>query len=224
MTEVYLAHLEREGYSSATLEAARRWLTLLEGRTGKELMKLRAAELTDFERALRWEPGARGQMYSENTVNQAVDVVRRFYGWAVEGGLLSESPAAHLKTRRVPRKPERELSTEAARELLARPNLGTFTGCRDRAILGLVLEHRTPHQALARAEVGHFCHATGALLMTGRRRGILSLSDGLADDIERYLTEARSGVAAAGEQALFVGRHGHRLTAASFGQILGRHA
>ena len=61
-------------------------------------------------------------------------------------------------------------------------------------------------------------------MVGGRRRGVLSLSDGLAEDLQSYLIEARPGVARAEESALFVSRDGTRMTAASFRAIIDRHA
>jgi site-specific recombinase XerD len=90
--------------------------------------------------------------------------------------------------------------------------------------LGLIIEHQIAFQPLARLDCGHFHYDTGALLVSGRRRGILSLSDGLADDLERYLAEARPGVARVEEPALFVSRDGVRLSDVSFRAILDRHA
>jgi integrase/recombinase XerD len=219
----YLAHLERKGYSAGTCEAARHWLVHLQDRAGDPL-GLTAAELTEYEQSLRWQPHARGRLYSENSVNQAVDTVRRFYRWAVESGHLRKSPAAHLLTRRVPARGRRELSTEEARKLLAGPNRKTFHGLRDRAILGLIIEHRLAYRVLSNLDLGHFHYDTAALLTSGRKRGILSLSDGLAEDIQHYLTQARPAVAKVNEPALFVSRQGSRMTDVSFRTILDRHA
>lgn len=219
----YLAHLEREGYSKATREVARHWLEHLEKQLG-DLVELGRAELTDYDKRLRWQPNTRGQMYSENSVNQAIEAVRRFYRWAVAVGVLKNDPASHLVTRRVPAKPRRELSIGEARKLLSQPDPRTFHGARDRAVLGLIIEHRLAFKALSNLDCGSFHYDTGALLVGGRRRGILSLSDGLAEDLQRYLTEARPGVAKVGESALFVSREGARMSNVSYRAILDRHA
>lgn len=219
----YLAHLEREGYSKATVEANRRWLEHL-AKERKDLTELGPAELTAYEKALRWQPNCRGQMYSENSVNQAIDVIRCFYRWAAEVGHVRKDPSSHMRTRRVPAKPKREISTTEARKLLGQPNAKTFHGARDRAILGLILEHRLAFQALAALDCGSFHYDTGAIMVGGRRRGILSLSDGLAEDLQSYLVEARPGVAKVEESALFVSSDGTRMTPVSFRNILDRHA
>jgi site-specific recombinase XerD len=224
MISAYLGYLEAQGYAAATLEATRRWLEQLHHHTG-DLVELGPAELTGFEQALRWQPNKRGQMYSENSVNQAIDVVRRFYRWAAVVGHVAKDPTSHMTTRRVPAKPKRELSTTEARQLLAQPDPKTFHGARDRAVLGLIIEHRLAFQVLSNLDTSHFHYDTGALMVRGRRRGILSLSDGLADDLQRYLTEARPGMARVDELALFVSRQGGvRMVDVSFRTVLDRHA
>lgn len=220
----YLEHLKESGYSGATVAATKAWLRHLEEHCGGRLAELKAAELTAYQQSLRWQPGPSGKMYAENTVNQATDVVRRFFRWAALAGLIDRDPAAHLTTRRVLAKPRRELSVCEIRKLLAQPDLGTFSGCRDRAILGLIIETRVSAPALSRLEIDHFEPDMAALLVSGRRREILGLSDGLLSDLVRYLGEARPGVAASGETALFIGRAGRRLSPAAFRQVVATHA
>jgi integrase/recombinase XerD len=223
LISAYLAHLEAEGYSAGTRVSTRRWLEGLAAHAGG-LAELGSAELTAFEQRLRWQPNALGKLYSENSVNQAIDAIRRFYRWAAAVSHVVKDPTLHMMTRRVRPKPKRELSTADARKLLAQPNPKTFHGARDRAILGLLIEHRLAFQALANLDTGHFHYDTGALLVGGRHRRILSLSDGLADDLQHYLTGARPGVAKVGEPALFVSRAGVRMTGNSYRTVLDRHA
>lgn len=223
MISCYLEELEAKGYSSATLEVTKRWLKHIQAffePSGHGLATLKDSHLTDYQRSLSWQPGPQGKLYSPNSINQAVDVVRRFYRWANSNGLLDNNPAAHLVTRRAVAKPRCKLTPTEARKLLFCLDLDTFGGSRDRAILGLVLESRVTHPALARLDLGHFQPDTGALWLSGRTSGILSLSDGLVDDLAAYLNKWRPGVAAKGEEALFVSASGHRMTSSAFRAII----
>jgi integrase/recombinase XerD len=223
----YLAHLEGQGYSVATIDATRRWLEHLQAFlacNSRELLSIKDSHLTDYQRSLSWSPGPGGKLYAANSANQAVDVIRRFYRWAHAEGLLSKDPAAHLRTRRVAPRPRRELTATEARQLLAQPNLETFGGARDRAILGLVLEVPMSPPALARLDLEHFQPDTGALWLSGRRSGIVSLSDGLAEDLVAYLRKWRAGVAIKDEPALFVSPRGRRMTGGAFRTIIRAHA
>lgn len=224
MIAAHLEHLEAQGYAPGSVAAATRWLELLERQFPGRLAELKAADLTAFQQSLRWQPGPRGQLYSENTTNQAVDAVRRFYRWATAGGLVAKDPSEHLVTRRPPPIARQELVPSDARKLLMGTDISTFHGCRDRAILGLVLETRASAGALVRLDLEHFQPDVGALLLQGRRREIVSLSDGLCIDLVRYLREARPAVAQPGELAFLVGDHGGRMVNGTFRAIIRAHA
>lgn len=224
MISAHLEDLEAQGYAPGSVTAARRWLELLERQFPGRLASLKAADLTAYQQSLHWQPGPRGKLYAENTVNQAVDTVRRFYRWAVAGGLVAKNPSEHLVTRRPPPIARRELAPSDARKLLMDADISTFHGCRDRAILGLVLETQASSGALVRLDLEHFQPDIGALLLQGRRREIVSLSDGLCIDLVRYLSKARPAVAQPDELAFFVGAHGGRMVCESFRGIIRAHA
>jgi site-specific recombinase XerD len=224
MIAAYLEHLQAEGYSKSTLVAAKRWLKYLELHFNGCLGELKASDLTDFQQSLRWKLGPQGKLYSENSINQAVDVLRGFYRWATLIGLVPKDPTAHLLTRRAPRKAHRELTATEARKLLFHPDPATFHGCRNRAILGLALETRASCGAMARMDLEHFQADIGAILLQGRKREIVSLSDGLCDDLSLYLRQARPGVAKPGEKAFFVSQRGRRMVSKGFHGVIVTHA
>lgn len=221
MIRAYLETLESQGYAKASVAASKTWLERLERQFPGRLTELKPADLTAFQQSLRWQPGPSGKLYAENSVNQAVNAVRRFYRWTVDAGLMGKDPSEHLVTRRQPPTARQELTPAQARKLLLGLDVTTFQGCRDRAILGLALETRASSGALVRLDLEHFQSDVGALLLQGRRREIVSLSDGLCLDLVRYLQEARPAVAGVGERALFVGnRKGQRLTNSAFLAII----
>lgn len=224
MISAHLEHLKAQGYAAVTVTVVKSWLERLERQFPGRLADLKESDLTAFQQSLRWQPGPSGKLYAENSANQAVEAVRRFYRWAVADGLVAKNPSEHLVTKRPPPTARRELSPSDARKLLFGPDISTFHGCRDRAILGLVLETRASAGALVRLDLEDFQADVGALLLQGRRREIVSLSDGLCIDLERYLREARPAVAKTGELAFFVGQHGGRMVCGYFLGIIRTHA
>lgn len=224
MISAHLEHLAAQGYATGSVTAAKHWLERLERQFPGRLAVLKPDDLTAFQQSLRWQPGPSGKLYSDNSANQAVDAVRRFYRWAVAGGLVARDPSEHLVTRRPPPSERRELAATDARKLLMGADISTFHGCRDRAILGLVLETRSSAGALVRLDLEHFQPEVGALLLQGRRREIVSLSEGLCIDLVRYLRQARPTVAQPGETAFFLGEHGGRMVVNSFYGIIRSHA
>lgn len=223
LTAAYGAWLRARGYSVATQKASLIWVEDL-GRWREDVLGLNAAELLAYQKELRWRPNRRGSLYAENSVNQAVEAIRRFYRWALAEGFVRKDPTEKLVTTRPPPKGRLEMTPSQGRKLLATAEPFTFVGCRNRTILGLALETRASGKALARLDLEHFCADTGALLLVGRCREIVSLSEGLLDDCCRYLREGRAGTAKDEEKAFFVGCHGRRLGPENFGVIIRRSA
>ncbi len=220
----FLEFLKQRGYSANTLDISRRWLEHFEARYPVTVDKLRPRDLTTYRQSLCWEPGPRGKLYTEHSVNQAVGVLKSYFRWCGEQGALKKNPAEHLVTRRPPAKEQTTLTPSQARALLESPDLQEPLGLRDRAILGLVLEHRASPCALSRLQLADFQPDTGALLLRGRRRRIVTLSPGLQTDLERYLRLGRAGTAQPGEQALFVSKGGKRMISQTFREVLIRHS
>lgn len=221
MIKEFLQHLESKGYAAATLEASRRWLKYFEARYPVTVDKLRPRDLSAYRQSLCWEPGLRGKLYSENTVNQAVGVLRSYFRWCVEQGLLQKSPAEHLVTRSLPPTKPVVLSPAQTRAVLALPDLDTAVGLRDRAMLGLFVEERASGCSLSRLDIGDFQPDTGALLLRSRKRRIIFPGVGLLADLERYLRLGRAGVANPVEKAFFVTRSGQRMGRQNPLRILG---
>lgn len=221
----HLKALRAGGYAEGSVIAADGWLRNLESfAAGRELTELGPQDLEQWHRELTWRAGPRGSLYSQNTVNQAVGAVRRFYRYLIAQGTLVENPAATLVTPSV-RASKPVWKNADTRRFLASPDLDTPTGVRDRAILGVLLETGMPRAACARLDLGDLCFDTAALLATGRSRRIHSLGDGLMADLERYLRKSRPLLLSPERptQALFLSIHGRRMTGAALYQVFNRH-
>lgn len=220
---VFLGDLKRRGYASSTVNISANWLGHFDARFRVPLQSIKPADITEHYKKLQWEPGPSGKLYSQNTVNQAVGVLKSYFRWCVEQGHLKESPAAHIVTRRPRPKKRIILSPSQARALLALPDLSKPLGLRNRAILGLVVEVQASPGALSRLNLSDFQTDTGAMLLKGRKRRIVSLESGLQADLERYIRLGRAGYAEPGEAALFVTKSGGRMGPAGFQQTLTKH-
>jgi site-specific recombinase XerD len=210
--EDFLAALRQDGYSMTSVSVTARWLERC-GRyfEPRSLHVLQARDLEDWHQSLSWVPGPKGKLYAENTVNQAVGAVRLFYRWALLSELIREDPSKGLRTPRIPKRPRPEIKL---RRLLALLSGDDPVSVRDRAVYGLLFETKLPLLACARLDLKDLQTDTGALLASGKRPGVYSLSQGLTDDLERYLQHSRPRLAvnaAKGEQALFLNHHGNRM-------------
>jgi integrase/recombinase XerD len=220
MIEDFLGDLRSKGYASNTVLLSEKWLKHFRERCPKPLSELKKQDLTRYHQSLQWEPGKLGKLYSENTANQAVGVIKSYFRWCIEQGYLKQCPASHIVTRRVPPKERVHLTPSQARKLLALPDLNTPLGLRDRAALALIIEVQASPGALSRLNLVDFQADTGALLLKGRKRRIVSLEPGLQADLERYIRLGRTGCAQPDEEALFVSRFGRRMCLGGFQQLL----
>lgn len=215
LIEQCIADLREEGrYSEATVKVVISWLercrTFFEP---KSLLALRPKDWEDWHRVLAWTPGRSGKLYAENTVNQAIGVVRLFYRWALARELVREDPSKSLKMRGVPAKSRPNRAEERA--LLSLLSGDDLISVRDRALFGLILEIQIPLLACVRLDLKDLQTDTGALLVSGRNSGVHSLSQGLVDDLERYLQHARPQLAMLSDQveaALFLNSQGRRIS------------
>lgn len=223
MIASFLGDLKRRGYSRATVDVSANWLGHFEARIQKPLKDIKPSDLSEYQKALHWEPGRSGKLYSENTVNQAVGVLKAYFRWCKEEGHIKTDPTAHLITRRVPPKARIYLTPAEARQLLSVPDIKTSKGLRNRAILALVLEVQASPGSLSKLDLADFQPDTGALLLrTKNGQRIVCLGSGLQSDLERYLRLGRAGIAKPDEQAFFVTKYGVRMGSQNAGQILKR--
>jgi integrase/recombinase XerD len=214
MIDEYLKAMRDGGYSEETLLLTAAWLERFQRFFApRSLLVLKVRDLQDWHQSLSWVPGPRGKLYAANTIDQAVGAVRRFYRWALAEGLISSVPTATLRTPRRPSAKHWQPTTAEARKLLAMTSNAMATGIRDRALLGLLFETGIPVAVCSRLDLGHLQLDTGTLLAAGRLREIHSLSDGLLDDLERYLHHGRPLLCRRPSEALFLGLRGDRLTA-----------
>lgn len=219
----HLEALEQGGrYSVTTISLTSTWLLKFEAFLGsKSPTELKVKDLEDWNRLLAWTPGPTGKLYSENTINQAVGSIRRFYRWLLAEGRIKTNPAQTLQTKKAKIvKPKREYLASEIRELLGSPDLGTASGIRSRALLGVLLETKASHRACSGLDLGHLCFDTETLLTKGRQQKIHALSFGLLADLKRYLQESRPLLIQAPTQALFLNKKGERLSKESVNQVL----
>lgn len=132
----YLTHLQSaRGRRPRTIEAYRMALGRLQlFLDGKPLIQADAAELEAF--AGIW-------LHKQGVVARSrkpyVSAVRGFYRWAERRGLVATDPAAELQHPKTGKPLPDALSLASAEKLMWAPDLNTFVGVRDAAILALLM-------------------------------------------------------------------------------------
>lgn len=159
------------------------------------------------------------QNYSKATVARKLATLRSFYKFLVRHGQVETSPVAAIRTPKQEKRLPRFLDPNQIDVLLNCPNTNDMLGARDRAILetlyssGLRVSELV---ALNLSEVdflGEILHVRGK----GKKERLAPIGSGALQAIQRYLTfrDADPRKESFDHQALFVNKHGQRLSTRS---------
>lgn len=181
---------------------------------------------TDRQTMRGYLAGLRDRGIATASVTRKVSTIRNFYKFLVREEKIESSPltgvVAPKRERRLPvvlRKEHLTALIESARE-------DTPQGIRNRAILELMYAAGVRLSEIVGLDVRHVDFGERALLVRGKgnKERIVLFGDPADEAIRRYLTTARPQLALPEEQALFVNRHGTRLSGRSVQQIVRKHA
>jgi len=159
----------------STRDIERQWLSLLE-RELPNWDKCDASEIERLRQSLVWGARRRGGMYSPNTIDQALRVVRSFYRWALTRGHVCDVSICSWKLPR-PHQPRQPVLTRSqALQLFNLPDLNTPAGLRDSLLLELL----------------YVLQMTSAQSLSLRLDQVASLQlDCVRPTLERYLARGR---------------------------------
>ncbi len=219
----FLNHLTVEkGASPHTVAAYRNDLSqLLEFTEGA---RVSPRLLSDYVIALQ----ERG--YSNTTVARKIASVKSFFGFLLEEGEVKEDPTENLSSPRTGRSLPKPLSEEDILRLLEEPlKLGTPEGLRDGAMLEVLYASGLRVSEMINLNVRDVNVDEQYLRCMGKgsKERVVPLYDGVVDVVRDYVTNGRPELLAdsnRNEQALFLNRHGDRLTRQGFWFILKNHA
>jgi site-specific recombinase XerD len=150
-----------------------------------------AADLEGFHQKLLWQCNRFGGLNSPNTVDQALRVLRQFYRWAHQKGVIVADPTAGWRLGRPLQREQPVLARDQVLALLNLPDLSQPEGLRDQLLLELLF-----HLELS--------------LSTCR---LLELSspglEAVAPTLERYLSDGRPRFAQDATAPLLLTNRGH---------------
>ena len=150
---------------------------------------------------------------SGRSLSRMLSAWRAFYRFLIERDRsLAQDPCAGIKAPKSPKRLPSALSPDEAARLVQVDGDDTLS-LRDRALLELAYSSGLRLSELARVTVDACDLASGEVRVLGKgsKERIVPIGSAARDAITRWLA-VRGGHAAAGEAALFVGRHGKCLT------------
>ena len=168
--------------------------------------------------------------YSNTTVARKIASVKSFFGFLLEEGEVKEDPTENLSSPRTGRSLPKPLSEEDILCLLEEPfKLGTPEGLRDGAMLEVLYASGLRVSEMINLNVRDVNIDEQYLRCMGKgsKERVVPLYDGVVDVVQDYVTNGRPELLAdsnRNEQALFLNRHGDRLTRQGFWFILKNHA
>jgi integrase/recombinase XerD len=226
----YVEELRARRYSDASLEKARlelpRLIHLLREDGVTHASEVSEAHLVAYARHFEQRTTRQGTPLAAASRASALSTMRRFFAFLASRGVILRDPAHGIPLPRSPRLPRGILTEAQARRLVAAPFPGSPIGKRDRAILELLYGTGIRLGEAARADVTDLDLRQRILLVRsgkGKKDRIVPVPGRAATALGRYLAEARHELVRRADAALFVSRHGGRLSLDGLRAIVKRH-
>jgi integrase/recombinase XerC len=147
------------------------------------------------------------------SIQRRLSAVRSFFEFLQREGQAANNPAVDVRSPKVPKRLPRALDADQMTQLLDRPAEGALPG-RDQAIMELLYSSGLRLAELVSLDLEALDLADRTVRVTGkgRKTRIVPVGAKAITALRRWLKE-RPALAAAQEQAVFVGRSGRRLGA-----------
>jgi integrase/recombinase XerD len=222
----YLEWLEVHHYSPRTVTTARNQLRAFAEWCGERgLVRPGDVSRAVVERYQRWLYHYRqedGRPLAFGTQLGRLSRVKSFYRWLARERYLLYNPASELVLpKERPRLPVDTFSVEEVERIMATPDLSTFLGLRDRAILEVLYSTGLRRSEVAHLELYDVDSERGWVVVRQGKGGkdrVVPIGERALAWLGRYLEEARPAlVCHPVERALFVNTEGLRFTTDGLG-------
>lgn len=181
-------------------------------------LRLRGASLKELRAFLATDPprSREGGRAAPATMNRRVAAIRAFYAWLVAQGELAGSPAARLRSPKVPKKTPRFLDVDEAAAVVEAPAQAGWYALRNKALCELLYgAGLRVSEALALDVDDLDLHERLVRVMgKGKKVRVVPFGPPAVDALTTWIA------AMGGEGALFRGRGGGRLSARAAWQIV----
>jgi len=157
--------------------------------------------------------------YSKSTIARKLATLRSFYKFCLRRGYVQSHPLASIRTPKQEKRLPRFLELDQITKLLATPDDTTLLGARDRAMLEVLFSTGVRVSELVDLNhqdtdlVGHTIRVRGK----GKKQRTTPIGPTAIAAIQRYLELRRADSRSArfNQEALFVNKHGQRLSTRS---------
>lgn len=182
--------------------------------------------ITDYLQEMR-----EGQAYRPTTIARKLAALKAFFRYMQSTGIITSDPIEKLDAPRVQRELPHVLSQEQIASLFRQVKVETPAGQRDLAMLHILCATGMRVSELVSLNLADFDAERATIVCPGRssrskRERVLPLSPETVEATKHYLATARMLLVTRHpeEQALFLNRHGERLTRQGFWLIIKSYA
>ncbi len=173
----------------------------------------------DAEAVRQFMSHMRDRNYCNSTVARKLATLRSFFKFLVRRGHLSGNPVSTIKTPKQDKRLPKFLDVAQIDKLLAHPDQTTLLGARDRAMLETLYSTGMRVSELVDLNVADIDLGASVVRVRGKgkKQRVVPLGPGAVKAILHFLDLRRAdpGSAAFDAEALFINKHGQRLSTRS---------
>ncbi len=175
--------------------------------------------------AVREYLGGMFESHSPSSIARKLASLRTFFQYCLRRELVASNPAKEVATPKIPKRVPRFLTVDEVYALLDAPTGEDVLACRDRAIMELLYASGLRVGELVSLDIDALDLAgkTVRVIGKGRKERIVPIGEKARTAIAAYLERRQALVPDAEMRALFVNRHGGRLTARSIERMLNKY-
>ncbi|MFA4857764.1 MAG: tyrosine recombinase XerC [Candidatus Margulisiibacteriota bacterium] len=164
--------------------------------------------------------------YSRRSLARKISACRSFFKYLVREGKVSENPFNLISTPKLSRKLPNFLYLEEMKKLLDQPKVETAGGLRDRAILELLYGSGMRVSEIVQLNMGDIDLDGGEVRVFGKgsKERVVLIGSHAKAAIQEYIDQGRPEFAGGRTKkaggAIFLGRHGTRITSRSIERMI----
>jgi integrase/recombinase XerC len=159
------------------------------------------------------------QTYSKSTIARKLATLRSFYKFCMRRGYVKIHPLATIRTPKQDKRLPKFLELDQITKLLATPDDNTLLGARDRAMLEVLFSTGVRVSELVDLNFGDVEYEGRTIRVRGKgkKQRTTPIGPTALTAVQKYLQLRRSDARSANfdQQALFVNKHGRRLSTRS---------
>ena len=159
------------------------------------------------------------QTYSKSTIARKLATLRSFYKFCMRRGYVKAHPLATIRTPKQEKRLPKFLEVDKITKLLSTPDDNTLLGARDRAMLEVLFSTGVRVSELVDLNFGDVEYEGRTIRVRGKgkKQRTTPIGTTALAAIQKYLQLRRADVRSANfdQQALFVNKHGQRLSTRS---------